>query len=113
MNTQERTPVARAHRVNKRLARSVWDAIHTFQTTFPTAVNDVVHTLEAAFSSVKSATDKKHEHMIVCCFKLGHFAGQEGKITFPVTLPDRIDRRWKLIAFKAVQAGIKFARSKM
>src|SRR4051812_31129739 len=98
MNDTQRK--ARAQRVNKRFARHVYDSLHTLQTAFPQAIDDVVNIVVAAFSSTKTASGKKWEHLIVCCVKLGHFAAINGNITFPLTLPDSIDRRWKVIAFK-------------
>ena|SRR3982750_651097 len=99
--------------VDKRVARVVFDQLKGWRTRFPQAFHEVVDNAAREAGSIRGSSVCLTEMIIVeKVANLGLYAGSIGKNDWKVTLPDWLNRRWRVVAKLACRVGIQYAQAK-
>lgn len=103
----------RSNLVDKKVARVVFDELRGWRTNFPQAFHEVIdHAARKAAVIRGSSVCLTQMIIIEKVANLGLYAGINGKNDWKVTLPDRLNRRWKVVAQRALRVGIEYAQAK-
>jgi hypothetical protein len=104
-------PLVCGKRVNKVGARCVYDFLHSQSTGISQVLDDVINNMHLALR-LQGLPEAKLRWLHCCesCLKIGHYAFLVGNAKLNVTLPEGLDRRWKVVAMKAIATGMEVAK---
>ena len=100
-------------KVDKRVARTLFDALTGWRTGFPQSFDEVIHKALAATRTIRMAALSCREVIAVeHVAKLGLYAGINGVPGFRLTFPDWLNRRWRAVARRAYRTGYEYGTAK-
>lgn len=77
-------------------------------------MHDLVYTVELEASRYKLTANQKASVMLCAdCIRYGWTQHIAGKVITHVTLPERLEKRWRVVCIEALQKGVAIAQSQL
>lgn len=99
---------------NNLLARCVYNIVCSFSPSNSQAMHDLVYTVENEACRYKLTAKQKNLILLAAdCIRFGWTQHIAGKVVSKITLPEGLERRWRIVCVEALQKGVAIAQNQL